>query len=97
MAKVTSKLQLTIPKAIASQYGIRPGDRIELVPAGETIRMIPSKRPKPVSAQERLRIFDGIMKRVDVLAARHNGESTQQPESRGWTREYLYDRRGISR
>jgi bifunctional DNA-binding transcriptional regulator/antitoxin component of YhaV-PrlF toxin-antitoxin module len=25
MSKVTSKLQLTVPKAIADQYGIRPG------------------------------------------------------------------------
>ena len=30
MAKVTSKLQLTVPKAIADQYGIRPGDELFL-------------------------------------------------------------------
>ena len=28
MAKVTSKLQLTLPKAIADQYKIRPGDEL---------------------------------------------------------------------
>ena len=28
MARVTSKLQVTIPKAVAEQFGIRPGDRI---------------------------------------------------------------------
>ncbi|MEK7258043.1 MAG: SUMF1/EgtB/PvdO family nonheme iron enzyme, partial [Bacteroidota bacterium] len=31
MAKVTSKLQVTVPKIIADQYGIRPGDEIEWV------------------------------------------------------------------
>ena len=98
MAKVTSKLQLTVPKAIASQYGIRPGDRVELVPSGETIRMIPNRRRlKPLSAQERLRIFDGIMKRMDGRAAQHNGKSHQQSQKRGWTREDLYDGRGLPR
>ncbi len=38
MSKVTSKLQVTIPKVIAEQYGIKPGDEIEFVPAGEVIR-----------------------------------------------------------
>ena len=28
MAKVTSKLQVTLPKALADQYGIEPGDEI---------------------------------------------------------------------
>jgi AbrB family looped-hinge helix DNA binding protein len=36
MSKVTSKLQVTIPKAIAVKYGIRPGDdvRWEELPRG---------------------------------------------------------------
>jgi AbrB family looped-hinge helix DNA binding protein len=98
MAKVTSKLQLTVPKAIASQYGIRPGDRVELIPGGEIIRMIPGRRRlKPMGAQERLRIFDGIMKRADERAAKHNGKPAQRSPSRGWTREDLYDGRGLSR
>ncbi len=41
MAKVTSKLQVTVPKAIADRYGIRPGDEIEWVAAGDTIRVLP--------------------------------------------------------
>jgi AbrB family looped-hinge helix DNA binding protein len=36
MPKVTSKLQLTVPKAIADQYGIRPGDELQWIPAGES-------------------------------------------------------------
>src|SRR5439155_715229 len=31
MPKVTSKLQLTVPKAIADQYGIRPGDELQAI------------------------------------------------------------------
>ena len=39
MPKVTTKLQLTVPKTIADQYGIRPGDELEWIPAGESIRV----------------------------------------------------------
>jgi len=28
-AKVTSKLQVTVPKALAAQLGIRPGDDVD--------------------------------------------------------------------
>ena len=31
MPKVTSKLQLTVPKKIADQYGIRSGDELEWI------------------------------------------------------------------
>jgi AbrB family looped-hinge helix DNA binding protein len=36
VATVTSKLQVTVPKAIADRYGIRSGDEIAWVAAGET-------------------------------------------------------------
>jgi AbrB family looped-hinge helix DNA binding protein len=39
ISKVTSKLQLTVPKRIADQYGIRPGDELQWTPAGESIRV----------------------------------------------------------
>jgi AbrB family looped-hinge helix DNA binding protein len=32
MSKVTSKLQITIPKALAERYGIHPGDEIDFEP-----------------------------------------------------------------
>jgi AbrB family looped-hinge helix DNA binding protein len=38
MAKVTSKYQVTLPRAIADRYDIHPGDRIDWVAAGEVIR-----------------------------------------------------------
>ena len=42
MSKVTSKLQVTVPKALAERYGIRPGDDIRFEEAGEVIRVVPA-------------------------------------------------------
>jgi len=47
MAKVTSKLQLTVPKAIADRYGIKPGDELEWIPAGDVIRVVPGNSRAP--------------------------------------------------
>ena len=64
MAKVTSKLQVTVPKVIADRYGIRPGDEIEWVAAGDTIRVIPPGRQAPVADLElRLKLFDAATER----------------------------------
>jgi AbrB family looped-hinge helix DNA binding protein len=54
MAKVTSKRQVTVPKAIAEQYGIRPGDEIEWLPAGDAIRVVPMSSPRPAGSSLRL-------------------------------------------
>jgi len=40
MAKVTSKYQVTVPRAIAEQYSIRPGDDIDWVAAGDVIARV---------------------------------------------------------
>lgn len=97
MAKVTSKLQLTIPKAIADQYRIRPGDELDWLPAGEvirvTVRRAESDREQSLTAEQRLRLFDQATarqnKRDAAYRKKHGGE---RPRSRGWTREDLYDR-----
>ena len=52
MPKVTSKLQLTVPRAIADQYGIRPGDELQWIAAGEAIRVIPAEKIN-LNGQER--------------------------------------------
>jgi AbrB family looped-hinge helix DNA binding protein len=98
MAKVTSKLQLTVPKAIADQYGIRPGEELEWIPAGESIRVElvrrKAKAGHPLTVEERLALFDAGMKRVDVLQAgelKENQGRRVTRENRGWTREDLYD------
>lgn len=95
MAKVTSKLQLTIPKAIAEEYAIRPGDDLDLIPAGEGIRLIPRGRPKQANeVEERLRLFDLATERQRRRQARLR--RVRQPAHRGWTREDLYTR-GVAR
>src|SRR5688500_4941288 len=60
MSKVTSKLQVTLPKSIAERFNIKPGDQIEWEAAGETIRVVPArKRTKStILPQDRLKHFD---------------------------------------
>ena len=94
MAKVTSKLQVTVPKAVADHYGIRPGDEIQWVVAGETIRVVPHGRKTGVlTPTERLRRFDLATNRQQK---RNRGVRAAAREERGWSREELY-RRGRAR
>jgi len=104
---VTSKLQLTVPKAIADQYGIRPGDELEWVPAGESIRVElvrhKAKAGHELTTEERLALFDANTKWLDELQAEQLKEAKAKGtsltrETRGWTREELYeDERGLPR
>jgi AbrB family looped-hinge helix DNA binding protein len=103
MSKVTTKLQLTVPKAIADEYGIRPGDELEWIPAGETIRVVPVGRRrrsgKELSVKERLALFDQATERQRQREAMFGKETVTSSESdadRGWTREDIYIR-GLSR
>jgi AbrB family looped-hinge helix DNA binding protein len=64
MAKVTSKLQVTVPKALAEKYRIRPGDRIEWEAAGDAIRVAPApRRDAAPSVDARLKLFDAATRR----------------------------------
>jgi len=87
MSKVTSKLQVTIPKAIAERHGLHPGDEIEWVSAGDAIRVAPAGRAKPLGIPERLRLFDAATRRL-----RRKRWAGEVPKDRGWTREELYER-----
>ncbi|MGV8041259.1 MAG: AbrB/MazE/SpoVT family DNA-binding domain-containing protein [Thermoanaerobaculaceae bacterium] len=93
MSKVTSKLQVTVPKAIADRVGIRPGDELTWEPVGGTLLVIP-RRPSGLvlSTLARLALFDAATARQDDRNRR--AEMTEPPEDRGWTREELYDRAG---
>jgi AbrB family looped-hinge helix DNA binding protein len=104
MSKVTSKLQLTVPKKIADQYGIRPGDELEWIPAGESIRVeLVRKKAKAgheLTTEEKLALFDAGMARVDKLQAAElkANKGKPAPSDRGWTRDDLYnDDRGLPR
>lgn len=97
MSKITSKLQVTIPKAIAEEYGLKPGDDIEFKAAGDVIRVVPpgGSRHARLSVEERLRLFDESTERQ-----RRREASRAQPAKplteRDWKREDLY-RRGEPR
>jgi len=92
VSKVTSKLQVTIPKAIAEQYSIAPGDELEWMPAADSVRIVPAKALKPAaSAAARLRLFDAATERQRQRQAQTPGAAAA-PEDRGWTREELYER-----
>ncbi len=91
MGKVTSKFQVTIPKAIADRYGIRPGADIQWLEAGDAIRVVvgagPHEGPDPA---RRLDLFDQATKR------QRDRDTDTGPApagaGRGWRREDLYGR-----
>ena len=90
MAKVTSKYQVTVPRAIAEQYSIRPGDDIDWVAAGDVIRVIPSgKQMASEDRDSRLRLFDQATERHRKRPSAHKAK---RPLERGWRREDVYGR-----
>ncbi|MCK6555491.1 AbrB/MazE/SpoVT family DNA-binding domain-containing protein [Candidatus Binatia bacterium] len=96
VAKVTSKLQVTVPKAIAAEYGIRPGDDIEWIPAGSAVRVCKATpHPRSPLARDiiaaRLELFDLASKRQKARQQKARGK-TARTRDRGWRRDDLYDR-----
>ena len=92
MSKITSKLQVTIPKALAERYGIQPGDDVRFEDAGEVVRLVPAgagTSPRGLDSDARLRLFDAATARQ---RARETGRRLRPAEARGWTREELYRR-----
>lgn len=93
MAKVTSKLQVTVPKAVADRFGIRPGDDITFQIEGNAIRVLRAHERPPLTIEERLAVFDEATKRQEARnKARPRKPGTKVPVNRGWTREELYTR-----
>jgi AbrB family looped-hinge helix DNA binding protein len=90
MTRVTGKFQITLPKRLVDAFGIRVGDEVELVAAGDSIRIVPANAVRSGrSTQERLRLFDETTQRLKASAQ----EKKLPPATdRGWTREELYDR-----
>ena len=86
---MTSKLQVTLPKALADQYGIGPGDDLQWVASGEVIHVRPGRIAPPLAdTQFRLRLFD----RATARQKQRQGSlaAQEQPLRRGWRREELY-------
>jgi AbrB family looped-hinge helix DNA binding protein len=94
MSKVTTKLQVTVPKEIADRYGIRPGSEIDWIPAGETLRIVPSGAAAvAVDPEERLKLFDASTARQ---RKRQSRRPVKPAKHRGWKRDDLYGR-GVPR
>jgi AbrB family looped-hinge helix DNA binding protein len=99
-SKVTSKRQVTLPKAIADRYGIRTGDSLGWVPDGDHIRVSVGNRstPPPLTAEERLRLFDEASARRDSLQREGAAcgpvapADSDRAAARGWTREDVNER-----
>ncbi|MHB8719041.1 MAG: AbrB/MazE/SpoVT family DNA-binding domain-containing protein [Candidatus Dormibacteria bacterium] len=90
MARITSKLQVTVPKAIAARYGIRPGTEVEWLPAGDAIRVVPTETPRrAANLSRRLALFDAATKRQ---RDRQVGQAPLHGDDRHWTRDELYQR-----
>lgn len=92
---MTSKLQITVPKALADKLGIRPGDDVDWVPSGDSVRLVPAGRRKPLlDLEERLRPYDRATERQREREKGPGERATPRgsKRGRGWTREELYDR-----
>ena len=97
MSKVTSKLQVTIPKSVAETHGIVPGSEIVFESAGESIRVHRVKEDsveyecKTTETEFRLRLFDEATERQKKRRASQQ-EHQGAVKDRGWKREDLYSR-----
>ncbi|MGH2865252.1 MAG: AbrB/MazE/SpoVT family DNA-binding domain-containing protein [Solirubrobacteraceae bacterium] len=92
MARITSKRQVTIPKAIADRYGIASGDEIEFLPAGDAIRVERTgSESSGLDREQRLQRFDQATERQ---RARQKKRRPRTSNIRGWRRDELYERAG---
>jgi AbrB family looped-hinge helix DNA binding protein len=90
VVKVSRKLRVTVPKALADRYGIEPGDEIEWEAAGDVIHVIPSPRTVALDRSARLRLFD---KATERQCEREPEARLKPADDRGWTREELHERK----
>ena len=92
MSKVTSKLQLILPKTLAVKHGTQPGDDVRFEGPSELMSMVPEgadRAPAALDPEARLRLFDAATARQEVRPARRRERGHG---NRGWTREELYER-----
>ena len=88
MAKVTGKFQITLPKALVEQCGIRIGDDLDLRPVGRSFQVDRRTAARaPGLRLERLAHFDRATTRQKTRA-----RVPVRGRFRGWTREELYVR-----
>ena len=91
MSRITSKLQVTIPKHLAELFGLGPGDEIQWVPDAGTLRILLPGSRSSLTVEERLSLFNLASGRIRRGAIPVPGTELRD---RGWTREELHERRG---
>ena len=99
MSRVTSKLQVTIPKAIAEAHEITPGSDIVFESAGDTIRVrlvTAAHESGTPDVDLRLKMFDEATLRHLESRQRILNTLGEAGGDRRWRREDLYDR-GLAR
>jgi bifunctional DNA-binding transcriptional regulator/antitoxin component of YhaV-PrlF toxin-antitoxin module len=90
MTRITGKFQITLPRRLVDAYGMRVGDEVDIVAAGEAIAIVPAGARRTVlSPEERLRHFDAATERQK---ARKRPRAGARKRDRGWSRDDLYDR-----
>ena len=90
MSKVTSKYQVSIPKALAEKVGIRIGDELAWEDAAGMLRARVATAAKTrMTLRERLRLFDAATVRQEE---RQRKRRLPRGRGRDWTREDLYTR-----
>ncbi len=90
MTRITGKFQITLPKRLVDAFGLKVGDEVALVGAGDRIAIIPPQAVRPLlEPEERVRLFDEATKRQ---RARERTRRLGPAKSRGWTRDELYSR-----
>jgi bifunctional DNA-binding transcriptional regulator/antitoxin component of YhaV-PrlF toxin-antitoxin module len=90
MSRVTSKLQLTLPKAIADLHHIQPGTEIQFESAIDCIRIYIGKSRSALPLEEKLRLLGEARKRQQLR--NKNFHRTAKPVRRDWKRDDLYQR-----
>ncbi|MEO8360486.1 MAG: AbrB/MazE/SpoVT family DNA-binding domain-containing protein [Vicinamibacteria bacterium] len=87
MSKVTSKLQVTLPKAIADRYGVKPGADLVFEPAGDSIRVLVAREPglapfEGMALSDKQALFDAATLRQEARDRKHRIASTSSKGSR---------------
>jgi bifunctional DNA-binding transcriptional regulator/antitoxin component of YhaV-PrlF toxin-antitoxin module len=90
MSKLTSKYQLTLPRAVADSVGLKPGAEVCWEAVGDAIRL----RAETVHKHEARSVTDQLML-FDLATEReqhrmHN-RGAVPAQDRGWSREDLYE------
>jgi bifunctional DNA-binding transcriptional regulator/antitoxin component of YhaV-PrlF toxin-antitoxin module len=94
MSRVTSKLQVTLPKAVATAHGITAGSDVTFESSGSVIVLRPGAAPaRTLSVDERLALFDAATQRLQGDCAPDESQNSRHDgRTRGWSRDELYSR-----